>query len=143
MEPWLILAIIGALLAISEIFSAGFFLLPAGIAFMLTAVFAPFLKSWPPTLLTLIGLLTLTYLLFYMRVWPKMRTKDNGQTGVGAMIGKTAVVTEAISTESGLGYVQLYGDSWRAISETPFDKGAKVKILATEGNKVIVGALDH
>ena len=141
MEPWLILAIIGALLAISEIFTAGFFMLPAGIAFMLTAVFAPVLKTWPTTLLTLTGLLGLTYVLFYVGVWPKMRPKAEGQTGVNGMIGKTAVVTEEITSESGVGYVQLYGDSWRAISETPFATGAKVKILATEGNKVIVGPL--
>jgi membrane protein implicated in regulation of membrane protease activity len=143
MEPWLILAIIGALLAISEVFTAGFFMLPAGIAFMLTAAFAPVLNEWPSTLLTLAGLLALTYVLFYLGVWPKMRVKSTGLTGASGMIGKVAVVTEAITAEAGVGYVQLYGDSWRAVSETPFASGAKVKILATEGNKVIVGPLDE
>jgi inner membrane protein len=142
MEPWLILAIVGALFAISEIFSASFFMLPAGIAFMLTAAFAPLLKTWPPTLLTLAGLLTLTYMLFYFGVWPRMRAPKASQTGADGMIGKVAIVTQEITAESGVGYVQLYGDSWRAISETPFVSGAKVKILATEGNKVIVGPVE-
>jgi membrane-bound serine protease (ClpP class) len=139
MEPWLILAIVGALLAILEVFSAGFFMLPAGIAFMLTAAIASFLTSWPPILLTLASLLAATYVLFYFAVWPRVRGKSRETTGAIGMVGKIAVVTEAITSETGMGYVQLYGDSWRAISETPFSTGAKVRILATEGNKVIVG----
>jgi inner membrane protein len=139
MEPWLILAIVGAVFAISEMFSASFFLLPAGIAFMLTAAFAPLLKTWPPTLLTLALLLAVTYLLFYFAVWPRVRIKKTELTGANGMVGKIALVTEAITEQSGTGYVQLYGDSWRAISETPFEAGTKVRILATEGNKVIVG----
>jgi inner membrane protein len=139
MEPWLILAILGALFAISEIFTTTFFTLPAGIAFLLTAALAPLLKGWPLTLAVLAAWLAVTYLLFYFAVWPRLRKKESPQTGASGMVGKIATVTEAITLESGVGYVQLYGDSWRAISESAFEVGAKVRILATEGNKVIVG----
>jgi len=139
MEPWLILAIIGAVLAISEIFTATFFLLPAGIAFLLGAALSPALSGWPVTFGVLSGLLGLTYILFYFAVWPRLRAKSGSETGAHGMVGKIATVTEAITLESGIGYVQLYGDSWRAISESAFAVGAKVQILATEGNKVIVG----
>jgi membrane protein implicated in regulation of membrane protease activity len=143
MEPWVILAILGALLAVAEVFTVSFFALPAGIAFLLTAATAPFFDSWPPILAILAGWLGLTYLMFATFVWPRMRPKATTGTGVEGMIGKIATVTEAITHESGVGYVQLYGDSWRAISEEAFEVGDKVKILATEGNKVIVGSLNR
>lgn len=143
MEPWLILAIVGALFAIAEIFSASFFALPAGIAFLLAALLAPVTKTWPVTIGVLAVLLTVTYLVFYFAVWPRVRMKDQSRTGASGMVGKIATVTEAITAESGIGYVKLYGDTWVAISETPFEVGNKVRILATEGNKVIVGPTDH
>lgn len=141
MAPWLILAILGAFLAVAEIFTATFFALPAGIAFVLTAAFAPWFDTWPPLLGILAGWLVVTYVVFSLFVWPRMRPKATTGTGADGMIGKVATVTEAITRESGIGYVQLYGDSWRAISEQPFAVGDKVKILATEGNKVIVGSV--
>lgn len=139
MDPWLILAVLGTLFAVAEIFTTTFFALPAGIAFLLTAAIAPWLKTWPPILAVLAAWLVVMYLIFSFFVWPRMRPKAKTGTGVDAMVGKIATVTEAITRESGIGYVQLYGDSWRAISEDPFAVGEKVMILATEGNKVIVG----
>lgn len=139
MDPWIILAVLGALLALAEIFTASFFALPAGIAFVITAAFAPWFDTWPPLLGILAGWIVVTYLVFSLFVWPRMRPKSTTRTGVQGMVGKVATVTEAITRESGVGYVQLYGDSWRAISEEPFSVGEKVQILATEGNKVIVG----
>lgn len=140
MEPWLVFAALGVLFALAEVFTPTFFALPAGVAFLVAALIASFLPGWTPSLAVLAVLLLVTYGLSYKLVWPRFQ-KPKTRTGADGLVGKIAEVTEEITLEGGVGYVKLYGDSWRAISEHSFRVGDKVEILATEGNKVVVGPI--
>lgn len=58
-------------------------------------------------------------------------------TNVDAYVGKTALVTSKI-TEIEAGLVKFEGLIWTAISSESIPEGSKVRILAIEGNKLIV-----
>lgn len=140
MEPWQTLAIAGVALIILEIFTPSFFMLPAGIAFLFTALLSPLLPGWSFILGLLAASLLVVYGVFYRYVWPRLK-KRAPKTNASGMSGKIAVVTEPVRPDGTSGYVKLYGDSWRAISDRSFEIGERVVILTTEGNKVVVGPL--
>lgn len=140
MEAWQILAVVGVLLLVVEFFTPSFFTLPAGLAFLATAFLAAFVTDWPILLGALTVNLLVVYWIFQRHVWPHVK-KGRMETNASGMVGQTAVVTEAVDPEAGTGYVKLYGDSWRVVSDRAFDVGAKVKIIGTDGNKVVVGPL--
>lgn len=140
MEAWQILAVVGVLLLVVEFFTPSFFTLPAGLAFLATAFLAAFVTDWPILLGALTVNLLVVYWIFQRHVWPRVK-KGRTETNASGMVGQTAVVTEAVDPEAGTGYVKLYGDSWRVVSDRAFDVGAKVKIIGTDGNKVVVGPL--
>jgi len=139
-EPWQILAVVGVVLLLAEFFTPSFFTLPAGLAFLVTAGLAVFSQDWRILLGALTVNLLIVYWIFQRHVWPRVK-KARTETNASGMIGQTAVVTEAVDPDAGTGYVKLYGDSWRVVSDRAFDVGAKVKIVGTDGNKVIVGPL--
>lgn len=58
-------------------------------------------------------------------------------TNVDAYVGKTAIVTSTIN-EIEAGHVKFEGLIWTAVSSEMIQKGSKVRILAIEGNKLIV-----
>lgn len=140
MEPWQILAVAGVLLFLAEFFTTSFFTLPAGLAFIATAFLAAFVKDWPILLGVLTVNLLVVYWAFHRWVWPRVR-RTRTETNASGMVGQTALVTEPVDPTAGTGYVKLYGDSWRAVSEHAFEVGAKVKIIGIDGNKVVVGPL--
>jgi membrane protein implicated in regulation of membrane protease activity len=137
MEPWQLLAAVGVLLLVLEIFTPSFFTMPAGIAFLVAAIVAVFAPDLRIVLASLTVALLVVYWIFQRHVWPYVK-RGRQETNASGMVGKTAVVTEAVDPASGSGYVKLYGDSWSVVSEQAFDVGAKVKIVGTDGNKVVI-----
>jgi len=137
METWQILAGVGVALLVIEFFTPSFFTLPAGLAFLVTACLSPFVADLRIVLAALTVNLLIVYWIFQRQVWPRVK-QSNQATNASGMVGKTAIVTEAIDPLSGAGYVKLYGDSWSVVSEQPFEVGAKVKIIGTDGNKVVI-----
>ncbi len=137
-SAWQVLAVVGVIFAILEIFTSSFVLLPAGLAFLATALWSTIVPGWTPVLALLCAHLFATYALFYFLVWPRLR-KFAPKSNASGMIGQIATVTEEISGAGDPGYVQLYGDSWRAVSDGRHPVGAKVTILGLDGNKVVVG----
>lgn len=139
METWHIIAAIGTVLIILEIFTPSFFMLPAGVAFLVTSFFATWVDDRTTLLGILAALLLVVYSICYRFIWPKLNRKiAAAKTGVDAMVGKTAVVSEAITPDGMAGYVKLYGDVWRALADEAIEVGARVTIIRTDGNKVIV-----
>ncbi len=66
--------------------------------------------------------------------------KQKQPTNADSVVGKTAVVDEAIDNINGKGSVKINGTVWTARSEdgSPVPKGANVKINKIEGVKLIV-----
>ncbi len=141
LEIWQVLVSLGLLLVISEIFTAGFFALPAGIAFLVTAFWAPFISSIPVLGVVLSAHLVASYFVTHRFVKPRL-TGRKIETAAQGMIGKEAVVTTRITPSSRSGYVKLYADLWAAEAKCSLDVGARVRILSVEGNRVVVEPLE-
>jgi len=62
-------------------------------------------------------------------------------TNVDSFIGKVAIVVKEI-TEIENGSVKFQGDIWTAMSSEHIEVGEQVRILAIEGNKLIVTKLN-
>ena len=139
-EPWQILATVGLLLAIAEFFTPTFFLLPAGVAFLATSVIALFVSAWTALLLILAFNLGVVYFVFHSLVWPRLR-QTAPRTNADAMAGQVGMVIQDVDPTTGAGYVKLYGDTWQVVADRTFVTGTKVKILGTQGNKVIIREL--
>ena len=66
------------------------------------------------------------------------KLKDNNtETNLDRIIGKTAIVTEAIS-KNDVGEVKIDGKRWSAISNKKISIGEEVKIIKIDGVKLIV-----
>ncbi len=136
---WQIYITIGVIIMSLEIVSAGFFLLPIGIAFVLTGITSLWITSLSWQLVVLAVNLSVIFLLFRRYITPKF-VRDHTKTNADSMIGQEAFVVEEIRADGSQGYVKLYGDEWRALSEDAVNigKGQKVIITALTGNKVRV-----
>lgn len=142
LSAWQVFVIVGLLLAALEIFTPTFFALPAGIAFLMTAGFAVFLDDWVTLLVLLAANLTVVYFVFYRFVWPRME-RDAPKMNADAMSGKVATVTEPVDPAADRGEVKLYGDRFRVVASQSFSVGARVMITGTQGNKVVIRALEE
>jgi membrane protein implicated in regulation of membrane protease activity len=137
MQIWQIYLGIGFLLAAAEIFVLGFFLLPAGLAFAATGIFALFVEGLPLQLLFLGAMLVITYL-----ASSKLRRsrKPGLRTNVDNLINQEGIVEEEINFEKNTGYVKIYGDSWRALAAAGLviAPGTRVRVTSVDGNKIHV-----
>ena len=80
-------------------------------------------------------------LLFFTRpIAKKFYNNKRVKTNVDSLIGEQCKVTEAIDNFNGTGTVLLNGLEWTARSkdETVIEAGARVKVTAVDGVKVIV-----
>jgi membrane protein implicated in regulation of membrane protease activity len=136
---WQIYVALGVLIMSAEIFTAGFVLLPIGIAVVMTGVFSLFVTSLAWQMVFLSINLTVMFFFFRRYIAPQF-TADHLKTNMDSMIGKEATVLETISADGSQGYVKLYGDEWRALplTATTIEKGTKVTIEKLDGNKVYV-----
>lgn len=137
LEAWHLLASVGVVLALMEVFTPTFFTLPAGLAFGATALVAAFTQNWTLLIFALAVNLAVVYSVFYRWVWPRLK-KTAAKTNADAMAGRIATVCTAVDPETDTGEVKLYGDTWRVVSRLPFAVGAKVRIVRTEGNRVVI-----
>jgi membrane protein implicated in regulation of membrane protease activity len=62
-------------------------------------------------------------------------------SNVDRMIGRVAVVTEAIDPDTG-GKVKFEGETWRATAARAFEINTKVKVKAVSGTRLIVEECD-
>jgi len=137
---WLVLA---AVLIVGEMLTAGFFLLPFGIGAALAALLnwldVPLAWQWA-AFLGASAVLLLSLRKFADRVTHEPPEK----VGVDRLVGKQAVVIEAIDTGDALGRVRIDREEWRADSavDTVIPVGARVIVQKVEGTRVVVVPAD-
>lgn len=135
---WQIYLAIGIILMIAEVFVPGLILFPIGLGVFVTAPVSVLVTSTTWQLIFMAFAITVALVAFRRFV---ARKRPALATTTDHIVGQEAIVTEEAGSD-GLGYVKLYGDSWRAV---PLDgctlrKGDKVVIAGMEGNKVLVRA---
>ena len=137
LEMWQILASVGVLLVIAEAFTAGFFALPAGLAFLATSFWSPFIHSLPLLGVVLSGHLVASSLCTHRVIKPRFAIRKI-ETAAQGMIGKEVFVTKGIDSPSKDGSIKLYADIWQAHAAQKIAEGERVKIVSVEGNRVFV-----
>lgn len=135
---WLGLAVV---LAVGEILTAGFFLLPFGIGAAVAAVLSAFsvglLWQWVAFIAV-----TVVSLIFFRRFAKRVADQPSIATGSARHIGDVGVVIQDLTDTGGL--VRIGREEWRADAgkHEPLAAGTKVLVTAIEGTHLVVRPLD-
>ena len=135
---------IGIICMIIEIITPGFLFCSFGVGAIVTGLTG---RVFDNILIQLVifSISTLTSFLLMKRFAGFLLKKDvKSESNIYALKDKTAVVTKIILPHQ-KGYVKIDGEEWSAIAEdqtATMPEGSVVKILKTEGNKVIVAFED-
>lgn len=136
---WTILAVV---LAVGEIFTAGFFLLPFAIGGAAAAILAwlgaNLLAQW----LVFFGVSV--FALAYLRRF--IGRQDEGEqprVGANRWVGAEGVVLDSIDPHSGAGMVRILNEEWRATSPQPIKAGARIVVTEVEGARLVVEQLEN
>ena len=133
--------IIGIILSILEIFTAGFLIINFGIGAIIAGL-AAFGGAGFKTQIIVFAISSLILFVLSRKFASRFLTKDEPEvrTNVEALIGKEAIVTQPIAGTLERGQVKVNGEEWSAISETEdiIDAGEKVTVKGVDGNKLIV-----
>ncbi len=134
---WVALAVI---LAIAEIFTAGFFLLPFAIGAVIAALLeflAPGSIGWQWA--AFVGVSSL--LLIVLRRFADRVTHEPPQKVAGdRLLGRQGVVLASIDSPDSLGMVRVDREEWRASYSggERLPEGTRITVLAVEGTHLIV-----
>jgi len=146
LQIWQIWVVIGIILFIIEIFVPAFLMGSLGIGAFAAAIAAGFGAS--PTLQFAVFAITMVVVFFLLRPFfnkTLARFDNPAKTGVHALIGREAVVIEAIDNLTNSGRVKIGGENWKALSSSgqKIDAGAHVNVQRIEGVTVYVSALQE
>lgn len=115
--------------------TSGFYLLCFSVGAVVAAVFALTGMGAVADILVFVAFSVLAFLFLRPVVMKKMdeRSRHRPKTNVQALIGRKAVVVEAIP-DSGIGRVKIDGDVWQAHTEdySPLPVGATAQVLSID-----------
>jgi membrane protein implicated in regulation of membrane protease activity len=135
---WTIFAIV---LAIGEMFTAGFFLLPFAIggasAAILSWVGANVLAQW----LVFFGVSTIS-LVYLRRFIGRQDEGEQPRVGANRWIGSEGIVLQGIDPHSGAGMVRILNEEWRATAAGKIPAGSKIVVTQVDGARLIVEQLE-
>ncbi|HEX6287081.1 MAG TPA: NfeD family protein [Acidimicrobiia bacterium] len=136
---WTIFAIV---LAIGEMFTAGFFLLPFAIGGAAAAILAwlgaNVLAQW----LVFFGVSTIS-LVYLRRFIGRQDEGEQPRVGANRWIGSEGVVLQGIDPHSGSGMVRILNEEWRATAPGKIPAGTKIIVTQVDGARLIVEALEE
>lgn len=143
MEDWLIWFLGAIALLVAEMFTAGFWLACLAVGAAAAGIVALIPGLGPAvqgitfaasSLLSMAGLRP--RLMHYFQLGPGSEMR----TGVDALLGKTAIVTERIEPRTGAGRVKIDGEDWRGASAdaTVIEPGTPVTIIQVDGTTLLV-----
>ena len=132
---WTIGAVV---LSLTEIVTAGFFLLPFGMGAAAAAVLAwigsPLVIQWGVMLV--VSIASLVYFQRYARL---LDAQPHDAVGVERLIGQDAVVLQTIDPHKAVGIVRVETEEWRATTRgETIQKGSTVRVLEIRGTRLVV-----
>lgn len=142
---WLIWTLFGVTLLIIEILTPEFIVGSFALGSFTAAILSRFSSSLT---VQLIGFIISTTI-FLWKVRPiflnYLDNDEESTTNIYNLINKTGKVIEKIKSNEEPGRVLIGGEDWMAISETgeEIEEGTNVRIIKTEGVKVIVKKLNN
>ncbi len=130
-------------LAVGEIATAGFFLLPFAVGAAVAAILAFAGVAVPLQFLVMIAVSILTLVLIQRYV----RKEDEHQPVIGAnrYVTRRALVLEPINRANGTGRVRMDTEEWRATTDHAeiIPPGVEVQIVEVRGTRLVVDPLDE
>ncbi len=130
MEAWHIWIIIALILLIIEVLTSGFAIICFSIGAFCGALTASLGGSLTIQLLVF-AVISIFCALVLRPIFIKyLARKKNGATNAEAMVGLTATVTETVGDNGGR--ISVYGESWKAVSETGETIPAGSKVVITK-----------
>jgi membrane protein implicated in regulation of membrane protease activity len=136
---WTILAVV---MAIGEIFTAGFFLLPfaigAAAAAILAWLSAPVVAQW----LVFFGV-SFVSLAYLRRFIGHQDEGEQPRVGANRWLGEEGLVLADIDPHTGAGMVKVLNEEWRATANQPIAADVEIVVTAVEGARLIVEPLER
>lgn len=127
-----------AVLAIGEIFSAAFFLLPFAVGAGLAGILALF--GVHPAMLMTVFVISSVLGLWGLQRYALRDAGEQHPVGANRFVGMRAMVTEAISRSTGVGRVRMETEDWRATTDlgNTIEPGTEVLITEVRGTRLVV-----
>ncbi len=130
-----------AFLAVAEIFTAGFFMLPFAVGAAAAAAMAYADASEIPQLV--VFLVVSVVALFVLRRFVHRDDQKQHSVGANRFVGQRATVTSDVEPVTGMGEVRMDSEVWRATSDVgPIASGTQVKVIEVRGTRLVVAPLD-
>lgn len=133
---WVVLA---AVLLVAEIFTAGFFMLPFGVAAAIAAVLNFF---GMPLVWQFVSFIAISVVLFISlrRFADRITHEPPVKTGANRLVGKTGLVVEEIVPNTHTGQIRIEREDWRADApgHPTLAVGTHVTVTAVEGSHLVV-----
>lgn len=136
---WTIFAIV---LAIGEMFTAGFFLLPFAIGGAAAAVLAWFGAAVVAQWLVFFGV-SLFSLAYLRRFIGRQDEIEQPRVGANRWQGAEGIVLQDIDPLSGAGMVRILNEEWRATAPGKIPAGSKIVVTQVDGARLIVERLEE
>jgi membrane protein implicated in regulation of membrane protease activity len=141
MDAWLIWILFAVVFAVGEIFSLSLFLAPFAVGALLGALAS--LAGVGPAVTVIVFLLSSLLLLGFVRPIARRHVRVPAQlrTGTAALVGQTAIVTESIDNDAGMGAVKLDGEVWTARAydaDELIASGTRVHVIEIRGATALV-----
>jgi membrane protein implicated in regulation of membrane protease activity len=133
---WLVAA---ALLAVGELLTAGFFLLPFAVGASAAGLLA-LAEVAVATQIIMFVVVSIAFLWLLQRFAIKDIRGELQPVGAARYIGSHAVVTTAVDRLSGTGRVKMGTEDWRATTDGDMEipPGAEVRVLEVRGARLVV-----
>jgi membrane protein implicated in regulation of membrane protease activity len=128
-------------MAIGEIFTAGFFLLPFAVGSAAAAVLAWTGVAVLPQWLVFFGV-SLVAFVYLRRFIARQDQQSAPSVGANRWTNTRGVVLDAIEPLAGTGIVRVGGEEWRATSDQPIPAGTQVVVLEVSGSRLVVTPLE-
>jgi len=135
---WTVFAVV---MAIGEIFTAGFFLLPFAIGAAAAAILswagAAVLAQW----LVFFGVSVFS-LAYLRRFITRQDEGDQPKVGANRWVGTEGIVLEDIDPASGRGMVKIESEEWRATALQGIPAGRRIIVSEVRGARLVVEPLE-
>jgi len=140
LEPWHIWTILGLIIVIGEVFTAGFVLACFAIGCIVAAALAYWQLGIP---WQLVGFSAASLAAFFGVRPFALKHMSSGEplkTNVDAMIGRGGVVSERLDPATGKGRVLVDGEDWWGVTDSAraVEAGERVVVVKVDGTKLIV-----
>jgi membrane protein implicated in regulation of membrane protease activity len=141
MSGWVLWVIAAGAFGIGEMLTTSFFLAPFALGAALAAVVDAAGGGGLPAWIVFVAASLLTLLVVRPIARSHLKMPPQIRTGAAALIGKQALVLEAINNHEGVGCVKIDGEVWTARAyddDEVIEQGTRVQVVEIRGATALV-----